>query len=135
MPVRPDMRTESSDAQGPRALVAAPDVDPLCSLYLIGQQSGLAKANPLPMHNKTLIRNRCKAATLAPSGQPLIPPMDGPPERFRTGPGPRGFAGRASRVISVAHLGGPLRVGQGLVYKAELQGPTVEGHQPSCPAP
>src|SRR5262249_6670540 len=29
------------------------------SLYLIGQQSGLAKAKPLTMHNKTLIRRLC----------------------------------------------------------------------------
>src|SRR5258706_2996524 len=29
------------------------------SLYLIGQQSGLAKAKPLTMHNKTLIWTLC----------------------------------------------------------------------------
>src|SRR5262245_21787074 len=60
------------------------DADPLCSGYLIGQQSGLAKANPLTMHNKTLIRTRCKRATVGPVRRSLIPPTNGPPERLRT---------------------------------------------------
>jgi hypothetical protein len=34
---------------------------PLFTLYLIRQQSGLAKAKPLSMHNKTLIWIVCRA--------------------------------------------------------------------------
>ena len=46
------------------------------SLYLIGQQSGLAKAKPLTMHNKTLIQTLCL-------GRHRRPVKAGPCERRR----------------------------------------------------
>src|SRR5262249_14116171 len=59
----------STDASPPRC--AGPPCPQLrsdgtpspCTLYLILQQSGLGKANPLTMHNKTLIHGRCTIAT------------------------------------------------------------------------
>ena len=57
----------------------------LCSRYLIGQQSGLAKANPLSMHNKTLIPTRCTAATLGRDGGRGYRRRMALPERFRAG--------------------------------------------------
>src|SRR6266511_1419751 len=60
-------------APGPLRLRQHTDAirSPFCSLYLIGEQSGLAKAKPLTMHNKTLIRIVCpdrhrRWANLAP---------------------------------------------------------------------
>src|SRR5262245_933401 len=75
---RTERGAENIPADGPHAICASPlAAKPRCawppmpatahrcyskaffSLYLIGQQSGLAKAKPLTMHNKTLIRRLC----------------------------------------------------------------------------
>src|SRR5262249_10332621 len=75
---RTERGAENIPADGPHAICASPlATTPRCpappmpatahrcyskaffSLYLIGQQSGLAKAKPLTMHNKTLNRTLC----------------------------------------------------------------------------
>jgi hypothetical protein len=43
---------------------------PLFTLYLIRQQSGLAKAKPLSMHNKTLIWIVCRGGHRRWQGKP-----------------------------------------------------------------
>jgi hypothetical protein len=65
--------------------------DPVCSLYLIEQQSGWAKAKPLSMHNKTLILGAL------PGGHRAL--RQSPPKRFSPA------LGRASRgTVSRGHI-------------------------------
>ena len=53
---RPRSRQKRRCAGPPMPVNGAPMLyPPLFTLYLIRQQSGLAKAKPLSMHNKTLI--------------------------------------------------------------------------------
>jgi len=54
---------------------------PLFTLYLIRQQSGLAKAKPLSMHNKTLIRIVCRGGHRRWRGKPSMSPQGAAPEQ------------------------------------------------------
>src|SRR5215468_9660224 len=54
---------------------------PLFTLYLIRQQSGLAKAKPLSMHNKTLIWIVCRGGHRRWRGKPSMSPQGAAPEQ------------------------------------------------------
>src|ERR1700751_4068806 len=66
---------------------------PLFTLYLIRQQSGLAKAKPLSMHNKTLIWIVCRGGHRRRRGESFISSQGGAAEdevlgRASATPGP-----------------------------------------------
>src|SRR5436190_22907416 len=78
--LRVPARDEASVRRTPYARRSAPMlIEALFTSYLIRQQSGLAKAKPLTMHNKTLIGAVCLSAATGGCWDRVV---DGPEDPF-----------------------------------------------------